>query len=381
VKDQKVFIGGDSVQIFKNAVAELASRKILLVRGKSSFHACGAEKFVLSALKDACYLPFFDFNVNPKIDDVVRGVEQLKLNHCNLIVAIGGGSVLDMAKSIAFFDDDTSTIEQLLKNNQIKARETVPIIALPTTAGTGAEATHFATLYVNKEKFSIVHPCILPTIAIINPTFTYGTPRYLSACAAMDALAQSIESYWSASATTESEQYSERAIKMLWPSIPQAVNDDDPLARQNVAEGAYWAGKAINIARTTGAHALSYPFTIYYGFAHGHAVALSLPFFLNENFARQQHQLARGVGLQDNHQKMHKLFDFLQTDRQSASEIMVNYIQNIGLTFDLPRDFDVKVTLANVNEERAANNPVRLNGDSFRRALESIINKHKTESV
>ena len=117
-------------------------------------------------------------------------------------------------------------------------------------------------------------------MAVVYPQFTYQNDAYLTACTGFDALAQAIESYWAKGATNESRDYSVRAIGLLWKQLPQLIQSPTKELRNQVAEGAYWAGRAINISTTTAPHAFSYVFTSKYGYPHGHAVAFTFPFFM-----------------------------------------------------------------------------------------------------
>lgn len=184
------------------------------------------------------------------------------------IVALGGGSAIDFAKAYRHY-----------------RKLACPLIAIPTTAGTGSEATQFAVVYVEGKKTSLDDPSILPDVAIVDSDFLKGSPMYLKACTAMDALCQAIESVWALGGTEESRGYAFEAIKLIAPAILPYVNSENPFAASDMACGAFLAGKAINISRTTAAHALSYSITSRYGIPHGHAVALSLADLFEANAA------------------------------------------------------------------------------------------------
>ncbi|GHV66288.1 alcohol dehydrogenase [Spirochaetia bacterium] len=360
---QTIFLNNNSPDALKSILDELNPGKIFLVRGKKSYELAGARCYVEAAvagLKCDIY-EFCDFEENPKIEDVEKGLHLLSEKGADIVIGIGGGSVLDMAKLIRFLYSYTG---EITKNDFSKCNKLLPLIVLPTTAGTGTEATHFAVVYKNKVKYSVAHEDILPDYSIINPLFTYNNPRYLAACTGFDALAQAIEAYWSVQATKESDDYAIKAIKLLWDNLPSAVNLKKKECMDKVSEGAYWAGKAINIAKTTAPHAISYAFTTYYNIPHGNAVALTFPFFVEFN-----------MNIDEKHkEKINTLFYFLGIDESKAIvPTMQSYIKSIGLLTSL--HFDMDIILNNINIERMNNNPKVLSREDIYTVLNSIIDQ------
>ncbi len=356
---QQLFSGKSSFEALLPVVQRhYAPKHVFLVRGKRSYELCGAKAFMDSLFaKLRCEVTeFFDFEENPKIEDLERGLALLTRSSASFVIAVGGGSVIDMAKLIRFFHSFSG---EPTSDHFIKERESIPLIAIPTTSGTGCEATHFAVLYKNKRKYSVAHRNILPDIAVIYPPFTYRNSKYLTACAGFDALSQGIESYWSIHATEESIGYSEQAIRLLWSNLPVAVNSPHDAVRDKISEGAYWAGKAINISKTTAPHALSYPFTSYYNIPHGHAVALTFPFVTGFNFGISEDNVHRSKSVSDVRKRLDRLADMLgMPDREEEVVlILCNYIRELGLSFALPEEYSRRVVLDNVNLQRIDNNP------------------------
>jgi alcohol dehydrogenase class IV len=150
-----------------------------------------------------------------------------------------------------------------------------PLIAIPTTSGTGTEATCFAVVYIDKTKYSLKHSSILPDYTIIDPTLTHAMPPLVTAATGMDALAQAIESYWGVKSTHESQAYAREAITLTLAYLKAACQNEVE-ARDAMSRAANLAGKAINLTETTACHAVSYPITSYFNVPHGHAVALTL---------------------------------------------------------------------------------------------------------
>ena len=351
--DQEVLFGTDC--IFKR----LLPKRVFLVRGKKSYKTCGSEVFFSSFFKKyGCRVTeYYEFEDNPQINDVVLGCELLSKSKADIIIACGGGSVLDMAKLIRFANAYNG---DLLGKIFVKNKNCIPLIAVPTTAGTGAEATPFAVCYKEHIKYSVSHEDILPDYAIIYPAFTYKVSPYLTACTGFDALSQSIEAYWNINATEESDMYAEKAISSLWKNLPLAVHQPSPKVRQKIAEAAYWAGRSIAITKTTAPHAFSYAFTTYCGYPHGHAVALTFPFFMSLNLQEKYiDRLQTGINPQSYKDKMARLRIMLGiTPEQEIQSAIECYISQLGLQNKGYKDYDIRLLLSQVNIQRLKNNPI-----------------------
>ena len=152
----------------------------------------------------------------------------------------------------------------------------VPLIAMPTTAGTGSESTPFAVIYLDGVKQSVHHTSILPNVALLDPDVLTGLPVYQKKCTVLDALCQAIESWWSVHSTDESKEYAKVAIDKIVKNIYEYVEENTEKSRAEIMSAANFAGRAICITATTAPHAMSYKITSNYGFPHGHAVAICL---------------------------------------------------------------------------------------------------------
>ena len=249
----------------------LKCRKFLLVCGGSFRRLPIAEYF---DTLDIPYVIFSDFTPNPQYDEVCRGVDAYRSNGCDAIVAVGGGSAMDVAKCIKLYapmPDDVCYLEQPYADSGI------PLIALPTTAGTGSESTRFAVIYHHGEKQSVHHDSILPDYAVLDPIVLYTLPDYQKKCTLMDALGQAIESYWAVAATAESRELAAQAIRGIMHHWQGYIFRGAAQATLEILRAANLAGQAIHITTTTAPHAMSYKLTTIYGLPHGHSVALCLP--------------------------------------------------------------------------------------------------------
>lgn len=245
-------------------VRELGAHKVFLVAGKRSFAASGAEELLAPLLSGLMVTRFDEMGALPTQSDVERGIELYRAADPDVVLAVGGGHVMDIAKAVNF---------------QTGRK---PLIAVPTTAGSGAEATPFAVVYVDGVKTSLEDPMVLPTYAIVDPRLGASVSREVSRASGLDALCQAIESLWARGATDESRAYATEALGLVWPNIMKAVEGDAD-ARATLMEGAHLAGKAIAISKTTACHALSYGLTARFGVPHGLAVAYTMPALIRHN--------------------------------------------------------------------------------------------------
>ena len=347
---------------FKKFIGKYNQEKIFLVVDKSAYNISGAEDFIKNNLN--VDVAFSDFNPNPQINDLKKGISIFNNGNYDLILAIGGGSVLDMAKLISIFAHQDNDIESVLKNQKLINNTKTPLLAIPTTSGTGAEATAFAVLYVDKVKYSVASKSIIPNYVYLSPEFTYSANSYLTACTGLDAFCQAIESVWSVNSTSESEAYAFEAVNLVWRNLYNAVNKNDKEAKSLMQEAAFLAGKAINIAKTTAPHAMSYAFTSYYKIPHGHAVALSLAYFFDYNCGISDADCIDKRGSEIVKSRINKLLKIINADAQNINSELVSFFDSIGINTNIQtliKDFNSDIIINNVNIERLKNNPREIN--------------------
>ncbi|ETN94339.1 phosphonoacetaldehyde reductase [Zhouia amylolytica] len=364
-----------SVKDIKRITNELGAKKVFLVTDPVAYTLSGAEDFFQPVLEDVEVTIFSDFEVNPKIEDVKKGVAIFKEGNYDLIIAIGGGSVIDMGKCInAFQANNPEDLLDFVSQNKIKEKG-VPLLAIPTTSGSGSEATHFAVVYIDEVKYSLAHEYILPDIVGLNYRLTSTQPKYLTACTSLDALSQAIESYWSVGATEASKEYARKALSYLLPNIKKNVNSPTKDTRHKVSLGAYYAGKAINISKTTASHAVSYAFTTYYSIPHGHAVFLTLPEFFEYNYNVSEIDANNPKGIDYIKNSFEDLCEFLGVHSVTEGK---NYLKElareIGIELSLEK-LNIKdcenVIADNVNTERLGNNPRNISKEQLLQLLRS----------
>ena len=224
---------------------------------------------------------FSDFTPNPLYEQVCNGIELLRTSNCDTILAVGGGSAIDVAKCIKLAvlaeEGNAAIIPPIVSTRVACDGAKLPFIAIPTTAGTGSESTHNAVMYYEGAKQTVTNDGVLPDYAVLEPSVLKTLPLYQKKCTMMDALCQGIESWWSVNSTEESYEYSRKTIELIMANWRKYIFENDDEAAAQIMLAANYGGRAINITATTAAHAMSYKITSLYGLPHGHAVAVCLP--------------------------------------------------------------------------------------------------------
>ena len=274
------YFGFGARKCLTDVLEKISARKIFLVTGSKSYQASGAEEMLAEILKPYSVRIFSGFSANTKYEEALPGLLMFREFSPDVMLAVGGGSVIDMAKLIRCLASNPENTLAVAKGEIKLSDYHLPLLAMPTTAGTGSEATRFAVFYINNQKYSLADEKILPDVAIIDPELTLSMDHYTTAASGFDALAQAIESYWATSSTEESRVNSANAIKLAWKNLVRAVHNPDDEAREAMSKAAFLAGVALDTTRSTLPHALCYVLTTDFGLAHGHAVAVCLaPFF------------------------------------------------------------------------------------------------------
>ena len=340
--------------------------KVLLVTGQASYEACGARAVIEQQLPDDSYIHFSDFGVNPKLEDGERGVRLAKDAGIDLILAIGGGSAIDMAKMIKAIYNDPETAADIVRGEKEIVDAGIPMIVVPTTAGSGSEATHFAVAYIGKKKYSLAAASLLPNAVLLDGSLLKSASPYQRAINGLDALAQAIEGCWAVGSTEENQKYSLKSIELLMNYLPDIVKGNDADSLQNVMLAANLAGKSINISKTTAPHAFSYAFTSYYDVPHGHAVWLTLPAVFGIHVLAEESDISDPRGIEYFQSIMKKLGSALGIpENTNGTSYLREFLAALDVEGDMTKlgvkDAQQRQFLANqVNLQRLANNPVTI---------------------
>ncbi|WP_286234891.1 iron-containing alcohol dehydrogenase [Thalassotalea sediminis] len=219
---------------------------------------------------------------DPTIEVIEQGRCYFTENQCDAIVALGGGSVIDCAKGVAASVTKNKSIASLA--GLFRVRKRLPyFIAIPTTAGTGSETTLVAvvTNSQQQQKFTVIDPCLVPAVALLDPALTIGLPRQITAETGIDALTHAIESYISKHATTLTRQYGLNAMQRIFSALPSAYDDGSNVAARNeMLLASYYAGAAFTRASIGYVHAMAHQLGAIYHIPHGRANAVLLPHIL-----------------------------------------------------------------------------------------------------
>ncbi len=221
----------------------------------------------------------------PNERDVSAAVQHLQKSDCDGILAVGGGSVLDAAKAVAVLAANPAlTLAELRPETRLARR--LPLIAIPTTAGTGSEATNVAVIIsaATRHKQVLLHTALLPDLAIIDASLTLEVPAQITAATGIDALTHAIEAYVASNATPLTRSLAYRAIGLIGEALPQAVGQGrDIAARESLMLASYMAGMAFSNAGLGVCHACAHQIGAAYGIPHGMANAIMLPAVMNFN--------------------------------------------------------------------------------------------------
>ena len=273
----------------KNIVPEIQARgfKNILVASDASLVKFGVTQKVTGLLDEAGikYELFTDIKPNPTIENVLSGVEAAKKINADAIIAIGGGSSMDTAKAVGIIMTNPQHADvRSLEGAVAGTKPCLPIIAVPTTAGTAAEVTinYVITDVQNKRKFVCVDPHDIPVVAIVDPDMMGSMPKSLTAFTGMDALTHAIEGYITRGAWELSDMFHIKAIEIIAHNLRGAVNNE-PKGREKMALGQYVAGMGFSNVGLGIDHAMAHTLSAYYNVPHGKACAMLLPIAMEFN--------------------------------------------------------------------------------------------------
>lgn len=362
--------GPGAIHLLPALVEEWAGRRVLLVCGGRSFEASGAAAMLPGLEQVAQVRRWSGFRSNTDAADLAEGLAIAAEFDPDVIVGIGGGSTMDMAKLLCAFPhigDRDKLYDAIRVGDPIALRG--PRLALaPTTSGSGSEATHFAVVYIGSAKFSVAGESLLPDAVILDPALTTSSSEHQRATSGIDAVAQAIESLWAVGATDDSRLYARRALRVLMPAIEDFVDAPAPGPARAMALGSYLAGRAIDISKTTAAHAMSYGLTKRYGVSHGHAVALTLGAFIEVHARAGSNDLQAGLTPQAHAEALSTVTAALGAGDPAEARLRFTELgRRLGLEMSLAgigvtTAEQLEELAATVNTERLGNNPVRFDG-------------------
>lgn len=305
------------------------------------------------------FVSFSQIRSNPKYEDICDGTKLFLKEKCDFILSIGGGSAIDTAKAIKMFavlEQDRDYLEQERIDSPI------PFLCVPTTAGSGSEGNGNAVFYVDEKKYSYYHETCIPDYIYFEPRFLKTMPEYTKRSSLADAIAQCIESIWAKNSNEESLLYAVEGLKLLLDHAMEYLRGEEE-AYEKIQLGAFLAGKAIGISKTTAAHALSYSLAKTCNIAHGHAVFLLLPaiYEMTAKHAQETDSILQS--------RLELLRTLLYKGSQDQ-ECVANQIAFISRILDLQvppfvGEEQVEQLVEGINIERLSNHPILLNSQEI----------------
>lgn len=338
---------------------------IFIIVGKNSSKEKLISTFLEKIKREYKINIYYKKNHNPEFFESFKASKKIKTTRSNAIIAIGGGSVIDTAKLISAFEPyDINDSKKIMLGKKNINKNLIPLIVIPTTSGTGSEATHFAVVYYKEKKYSLASKKILPLMCFLDSELTYSMSKYIAASTGFDALSQAIESAWSINSSAQSKKYSYEAIRIIRNNIVKSVNNKNTLSRNKMIKAAYLSGKAINITKTTAPHALSYKLASKLNLSHGHSVAILLGYFFELNY--QSKKLSNKIKKNTMKKNMENIFlNFGVSSAKAAKEKWYKLMKDCGLEINfsklnLYKKKDIIEIVNSINIERLNNHPVVL---------------------
>jgi len=372
--DQKIING---IAQLPAILKEVGCEKLFLVVDSS--YPFLNIKDAIEALPVKERVMFSDFTPNPLYEQVCNGIELLKTSNCDTILAVGGGSAIDVAKCIKLVvlakEGNAAIIPPMVSTRVACDGAKLPFIAIPTTAGTGSESTHNAVMYFEGAKQTVTNDGVLPDYAVLEPSVLKTLPLYQKKCTMMDALCQGIESWWSVNSTEESYEYSRKTIELIMANWRKYIFENDDEAAKQIMLAANYGGRAINITQTTAAHAFSYKITSLYKLPHGHAVAVCLPEIWEYMIGHMDKCI-------DNRGQEYLTGIFAKISNSMGCENpkqAISAFRQMMTEMDLQnpvadkRDEEIDILSHSVNPVRLKNNPVELNEPTIIILYNSIV--------
>ncbi len=329
---QDIIFGAGAVKSLPEKIRQTGGKKPLLVSDPGLIPA-GITGQIEDILKEAGipYCLFSHIEPDPGCWIVHECRDKMTEESCDVIIALGGGSAMDTAKSAAIIGYSGNRIHDYWGYYKPVENETIPVIAIPTTAGTGSEVTR-NTVITDEEhyKMVILNDKMLPEIALLDPEMIMTCPEAVAAASGLDAMIHAVECYLSDLATPFSDAVAEKAMELIGPALPRFVaNRKDLQAASDMLMGSTLAGIALSLCLPNQAHALSHPLTGYYGIPHGMANAMLFPTTMNFNAIADKG-------------KYKKIYNLLRTGHPHVedfeTDMLIDYLKKLNLKLGLPKN-------------------------------------------
>ena len=337
-------------------------KQIFILCGKKSFITSGAETFFKGLFKDKKIKLFYKKSEIPIFDELIEIIREIRSFKPDLILAIGGGTIIDYAKIANVVDLRDDLNDLIVKYSYPYKNKYTKLAVIPTTAGSGAEVTSNAVIYLNGVKYSFESELLLPDNFFLIPEFLLSAPNKIKASAGFDAIAQALESLVSKKSNNQSTEYALKSLKISVKSYIVFLNNPTLKNATEMSIAANLAGKAISISKTTAPHAVSYPFTSLFNISHGHAVSLFFEDFFKFNF----NNLERSETSFDLKKRFDLIFNLFEVSNIDSFNIKIKNLKKKASLEDNLYKLDININknskkiINGINLLRLGNNPVKI---------------------
>ena len=354
----------NSTEDIKNFIKDKSFKKIFVLCGKKSFVTSGAEELFKKIIIDKEIKLFYKKSELPILEELIEIINDIKNFKPDLILAVGGGAVIDYAKIANVVEVRNDLADLIVNYSYPFKKKYTKLLVIPTTAGSGAEVTSNAVIYVDGIKHSFESELLVPDNFFLVPEFLISAPNKIKASAGFDAIAQALESLVSKKSNDQSVDYASKSLRVSVNSFISFVNDPNMKNAAEMSIAANLAGKAISISKTTAPHAASYPFTSLFNISHGHAVSLFFERFFKFNYDNLD-KSETSFDLKKRFDLIFKLFDVPNINDFNSK---ISFIKKqANLEDDLTKlNIDINKSSENIikgiNLLRLGNNPVKIDG-------------------
>ena len=354
----------NSTEDIKKFINDKSLKKIFVLCGKKSFITSGAENLFKKIITDKDIKLFHKKSELPILEELIEIINNIKNFRPDLILAVGGGAVIDYAK-IANVVDVREDLADLIVNYSYPFKKKYTKLAvIPTTAGSGAEVTSNAVIYVDGIKHSFESEILVPDNFFLVPEFLISAPNKIKASAGFDAIAQALESLISKKSNDQSVEYATKSLRVSLNSFISFVNKPNMKNAAEMSIAANLAGKAISISKTTAPHAASYPFTSLFNISHGHSVSLFFEKFFKFNYDN----LYKSETSFDLKKRFDLIFNLFDVQSINDFNSKISLIKKQAKLEDNLMKLEINVPqsseniMKGINLLRLGNNPIKIDG-------------------
>lgn len=346
---------------------------VLVLASNRRVSQLGLQQWLSNIKKSGSTVHLGQIPTNPTISDVYNTLKLLHGYQPSKVIAIGGGSCIDLAKAISalfyLIPEDSLSLQAVRsavrEKKYLENHPFIEVIAVPTTSGTGSEVTKWATIWdmEQKEKLSVDCTECFPKMALIVPEFTVSMSERLTLATGLDALSHAMEAFWARARTPLSQALALTSIEYVKEYLPKVLCDGNNLElRKGMSLASLIAGLSFSITRTTACHSISYPLTMYYGVDHGFATAITLAQVADRNAAVVQ--------------EISKIYDIFggKTQFEQWLKNVSHSVQDLKLSaFGMSKDDIEFISEKTFTQGRMDNNPINFSSDEIKDILEKVL--------